>query len=108
MPKDIEPSQIILPPQRKAAGELEQGPTPGGPRPGRRRTGLFVSLALAALAAIVILAGLLVHFGSTSLPGAGEQATAPAGLPGTFVKSPYNPSQVNALMHLVDGMTYKE
>src|SRR5438477_1422459 len=108
MPKDVEQSQIILPPQRKAAGELVQGPAPGGPRPGRRRTGLFVSLALAALATIVVLASLLIHFGSTSLPGPGEQATVPAGLPGSFVKSPYNPSQVNALMHLVDSMTYRE
>ncbi|HYT36724.1 MAG TPA: glycoside hydrolase family 3 N-terminal domain-containing protein [Ktedonobacteraceae bacterium] len=108
MPKDVEQSQIILPPRRKAGGELDQGPAPGGPRPGRRRTGLFVSLALAALATIVVLAGLLIHFGSTSLPGPGEQATVPAGLPGSFVKSPYNPSQVNALMHLVDSMTYRE
>jgi len=108
MPKDVEQSQIILPPRRKAGGELDQGPAPGGPRPGRRRTGLFVSLALAALATIVVLAGLLIHFGSTSLPGQGEQATVPAGLPGSFVKSPYNPSQVNALMHLVDSMTYRE
>src|SRR6266571_555496 len=108
MPKDVEQSQIILPPRRKAGGELDQGPAPGGPRPGRSRTGLFVSLALAALATIVVLAGLLIHFGSTSLPGPGEQGTVPAGLPGSFVKSPYNPSQVNALMHLVDGMTYRE
>ncbi|TMC20367.1 MAG: hypothetical protein E6J33_04600, partial [Chloroflexi bacterium] len=108
MPKDVEQSQIILPPRRKAAGELDQGLAPGGPRPGRRRTGLFVSLALAALATIVVLASLLIHFGSTSLPGPGEQATVPAGLPGSFVKSPYNPSQVNALMHLVDSMTYRE
>jgi beta-N-acetylhexosaminidase len=108
MPKDVEQSQIILPPRRKAAGELDQGPPLGGPRPGRRRTGLFVSLALAALATIVVLAGLLAHFGSTSLFGPGEQATVPAGLPGSFVKSPYNPSQVNALMHLVDSMTYRE
>lgn len=108
MPKDIEPSQIILPPWRKAAGDLELGPVPRGPRQGRRRTGIFISLALAALATIVVLAGLLVHFGSTSLPGADEQVTVPASLPGTFVKSPYNPSQVNALMHLVDGMTYRE
>ena len=108
MPKDVEQSQIILPPRRKAAGELDQGLAPGGPRPGRRRTGLFVSLALAALATIVVLASLLIHFGSTSLLGPGEQATVPAGLPGSFVKSPYNPSQVNALMHLVDSMTYRE
>jgi len=108
MPKDVEQSQIILSPRRKAAGELGQGPAPGGPRPGRRRSGLFVSLALAALAAIVVLAGLLIHFGSTSLLGPGEQATVPAGLLGSFVKSPYNPSQVNALMHLVDSMTYRE
>jgi beta-N-acetylhexosaminidase len=108
MPKDVERSEIILPPRRKAVGELEQGLTPGGPRPGRRRTGLFVSLALAALATIVVLAGLLIHFGSTSLVGPGEQATVPAGRLGSFVKSPYNPSQVNALMHLVDGMTYRE
>src|SRR5437660_5550760 len=108
MPKDVEQSQIILPPRRKAAGELVQGPTPGGPRPRRRRTGLFVSLALAALATIVVLASLLIHFGSTSLLGPGEQATVPAGLPGSFVKSPYNPSQVNELWHLVDHMTYRE
>jgi beta-N-acetylhexosaminidase len=108
MPKDVEQSQIILPPRRKAGGELDQGPAPGGPRPGRRRTGLFVSLALAALATIVVLASLLIHFGSTSLLGPGEQATVPSGLPGSFVKSPYNPSQVNALMHLVDSMTYRE
>src|SRR6266480_2044641 len=108
MPKDVEQSQIILPPQRKAGGELDQGPAPGGPRLRRRRTGLFVSLALAALATIVVLASLLIHFGSTSLLGPGEQATVPSGLPGSFVKSPYNPSQVNALMHLVDSMTYRE
>src|SRR5881227_4334639 len=108
MPKDVEQSQIILPPRRKAGGELDQGPAPGGPRPGRRRTGLFVSLALAALATIVVLASLLIHFGSTNPLVPGEQATVPTGSPGPFVKPPYNASQVNALMHLVDGMTYRE
>src|SRR5713101_5268959 len=108
MPKDVEQSQIILPPRRKAAGELDQGPALVGPRPGRHRTGLFVSLTLVALAAIVVMTGLLMHFGSIDPFAPREQAAVPAGPPGLFVESPYDASQVNALTHLVDRMTYRE
>ena len=58
MSKDVERSQTILPPRGETAGELEQSPTFRRPR--RRRVGLFVSLALVALAAIVVLTGLLM------------------------------------------------
>ncbi len=106
MPKDAERSQIVLPP--KATGEPEQGPALHGPRPRRRRIGLFLSLALVVLAAIVVLTSLLIHFGSTDPPAPGKQLTAPAGPLGSFIKPPYNPSQVNALTHLGDRMTYKQ
>src|SRR5712691_5187249 len=108
MPKDAKRSQIILPPRREAVEGSEQGSPLYVSRPGRLRSGLFVSLALAALAVIVILTGLLMHFGSTGPLSPGAQAIVPSGPPGPFVKPLYNASQVNALMHLVDGMTYRE
>src|SRR2546426_520628 len=109
MPKDAERSQIIPPPRREATGEPEQGvSTLRGARQRRRRTGLFVTLALVTLAVIVVLAGLLMHFGSSGPLAQGEQATVPTGPSGPFVKPPYNAAQVNALTHLVDNMTYRE
>src|SRR2546421_2510405 len=107
MPKDVERSQIIPPPHRGATQEAEQDPGFHGPRLRRRRTGLFVSLALVTLAAIVVLAGVL-HFGARSPLVPGRQATVPAGPLGPFVEPPYNASQVNALWHLADRMTYRE
>jgi beta-N-acetylhexosaminidase len=65
-------------------------------------------LALVTLAVIVVLASLLMHFGSTGPLAQDKQATVPAGATGPFVKPPYNASQVNALTHLVDQMTYRE
>jgi beta-N-acetylhexosaminidase len=109
MPKDAERSQIILAPRREDKGESVQSLTLRGTPPRRRRTGLFVSLALVTLAVIVVLTGLLMHFGSIGGPlSPGEQATVPAGPPGPFIKAPYNSSQVNAPTHLVDRMTYRE
>jgi len=108
MPKDAERSPIILPPRREATGEAEQSLSLRAPRPRRHRLALFLSLALVALAVIVILTGLLMHFGSTDPLPPGKQATVPVGPHGPFIKPPYNASQVNALMHLVDGMTYRE
>jgi beta-N-acetylhexosaminidase len=106
MPKDAEQSQIILPPRDKPTGEPDQFPTFRRPR--RRRVGLFVSLILVALAAIVVLTGLLMHFGSSGPLAPSQQATvAPTGAVGPFVKPPYNAIQVDALTHLVDRMTYR-
>src|SRR6266566_4877201 len=108
MPKDSERSQIIPPYRREAEREPEHSLALRGPQPRRRRTDFFVSLTLVALAAIVVLTGLLTHFSSTSSLVLGEQATMPARPPGPFVKPPYSVSQVNALRHLVDHMTYRE
>src|SRR5437899_2493392 len=99
MPKDVERSQIIPPAHRGATQEAEQDPRFRGPRLRRRRTGLFVSLALATLAAIVVLAGLLMHFGTRGPLVPGRQAIVPTGPLGPFVELPYNASQVNALWH---------
>src|SRR5260221_11066740 len=49
-----------------------------------------------------------MHFVSPGSLTPGGQATVPAGPPGPFVKPSYNASQVNALAHLVDHMTYRE
>src|SRR5205809_5892889 len=106
MPKDADRSQIVLPP--KATGGSGQGTALHGPRPRRRGIGLFLSLALVALAAIMILTSLLIHFGSTGPLAPGKQPTVPAGPLGSFIKPPYNASQVNALMHLGNRMTYKQ
>src|SRR3989442_1995457 len=109
MPKDAERSQIIPPPRREATGEPEQGvPTLRGARKRRRGPGLFVTLALVTLAVIVVLAGLLMHFGSSGPLAKGEQATVPTGPSGPFVKPPYNAAQVNALTHLLCNMTSME
>ena len=108
MPEDVDRSQIILPTHREAAQEPEQDPGLRGLRLRRRRTGLFASLALAMLAAIVVLANLLMHFASTGPGAPGRSATAPSGPLGPFVEPPYNASQVNAMQHLVDGMTYRQ
>jgi beta-N-acetylhexosaminidase len=105
MPKDIEQSQTILPPRGVTAGELEQSPTFRQPR--RRRVGLFVSLALVVLAAIVVLTGLLMHFVSNGPLAPTLQATAPTGPAGPFVRQPYNAFQIDALTHLVDHMNYR-
>src|SRR5207247_10235652 len=99
MPKDVERSQIIPPPHREAAEEPERGPAFRGPRLRRRRTGLFVSLVLVTLAAIVVLAGLLLHFGARGPLVPGRQATVPAGTLGPFVEPPYDASQLNAIWH---------
>ena len=108
MPKDAERSPIILPPRSEITGESEQSPALRGPRPRRRRTGFFVSMALVALAVIVVLTGLFIHFGSFVSFTPGKQATVSQEQTGPFVKPPYNMSQLNALTHLVDRMTYKE
>src|SRR5258707_4773327 len=108
MSKDAERSPIILPPRREATEEAEQDSPLRRTRPRRRRTGLFVSLALVALAVIVALTRMLILFVSPGSPTPGGQATVPAGPPGPFVKPSYNASQVNALAHLVDHMTYRE
>src|SRR5215469_11370063 len=108
MPEHAERSQIIPAPPREDKGESQQSPPFHGMRPRRRRSGLFVSLALVTLAVIVVLTGLLTHLGSIGPLSPGEQPTVPTGPPGPFVKAPYNASQVNALTHLVDLMTYKE
>jgi beta-N-acetylhexosaminidase len=108
MPEDVERSHIIPPTSREATEGLEQPPEFRGPRLRRRRTGLFVSLALVTLAALVVVTSLLIHLGSTSPLAPGRQAIVPADLSGPFVAPPYNSSQVNALWHMVDRMTYKE
>ena len=108
MPKDAERSPIILPPRREITRESAQSPAPRIPRSRRRKTGLFVSLALVALAVIVVLTGLFIHFGSTYPLSADKQATASPEQTGPFIIAPYNMSQLNALTHLVDRMTYKE
>src|SRR5260370_32083083 len=108
MPKDAERFQIIPSPHREAAEEPERSPAFRGPRLRRRRTGLFVSLTLVTLAAIVVLASLLMHFASRGPLAPGRQAAVPAGPLGPFVEPPYNASQVNALRHLVDHMTYRQ
>ncbi len=108
MPKDIEQSHIIPPTYRETSEEPGRSPAFRGPRPRWRRTGLFVSLTLVTLAAIVILASLLMHFASRGPLAPGRQAAVPAGPLGPFVEPPYNASQVNALWHLVDGMTYRQ
>jgi len=108
MPKDAERSPIILPPRSEIMGESEPSPALRGPRPRRRRTGFFVSLALGALAVIVVLTGLFTHFGSLATFTPGKQATVSLEQTGPFVQQPYNISQLNALTHLVDRMTYKE
>src|SRR6266516_5557127 len=108
MPEDAERPQITLAPRREDKGEAELNPRLYGMRPRRRRTGLFVSLALIMLAMIVVLTGLLTHFGSIGQPSLGKQPTVPTRPPGPFIKPPYNASQVNTLTHLVDLMTYRE
>ena len=105
MPEDTERSEII-PPTRRQPME-EQGPIFRRPRHRRRRTGLFVSLALAILAAIVVITSLLTHLNSTSQLAQNRQAALRTDPPGPFVELPYNASQVNALWHGADRLTYK-
>ena len=108
MPKDAERSPIILPPESEIKGELEQNPALHGPRPKRRRTGLLVSLALVTLAILVVVTGLYMHFGSATQPAQSQQTTNSLEQSGALITAPYNPSQLNALAHLVDRMNYKE
>jgi beta-N-acetylhexosaminidase len=108
MPKDAEGPQTILPLRSEIAGESEQSQAPRGPRPRRRRTGLLVSLALFALAVIVVMAGLYIHFSSIYPLSPDKQATVSPEQTGPFITAPYNMSQLNALTHLVDRMNYKE
>ena len=108
MPKDAERSPIILPPESEIKGELEQHPSLHYPRPNRRRIGLLVSLALVTLAILVVMTGLYIHFGSVIQPAQSQQATGAHEQSGTFITAPYNQSQLNAFVHLVDRMNYKE
>jgi beta-N-acetylhexosaminidase len=108
MPKDAERSPIILPPRAEITGESEKSPALRGPRPRRHRTGFFVSLGFGTLAVIVVLTGLFIHFGSFVSFTPGKQATVSTEQTGPFVQQPYNISQLHALTHLVDRMTYKE
>src|SRR5437588_8753342 len=108
MPQNAEPSQGIPPSQNETGSDLEQPPRLSGSRLGRRRIGLFVSLALVVLSVIVVLTSLLMHFGSSGSLASSKQAYVSTGSVGLFVKSPYTPSQVNDLWHLVDLMTYRE
>ena len=108
MPKDVERSPIILPPRGESTGETGPAPAPRGSQKRRHRTGFFVSLALVALAVIVVLTGLFMHFGSSNPLTPGVQPTASPEQTGPFVTTPYDESQVNALSHLVDRMNYKE
>ena len=108
MPEDVERTQKLLPLQNVTPEKSELDLAPRQQQPRRRKTGLLVSLVLAALAVIVVLAGLWIHFGSTRIPAPDGQTILPAGSPGPFIRPPYSASQVNALGHLVDHMTYKE
>src|SRR5258706_9543633 len=106
MPEDVERSQIIPPTQREAIQEQDPGSRRSRLR--RRRMGLFVSVAFVMLAGLVVITSLLMHLGSTSQPAPGRQVTVSEAPPGPFVALPYNASQVNALWHGVDRLTYKE
>jgi beta-N-acetylhexosaminidase len=108
MPNDAERSPIILPPRSEIKGEPELSHALRSPRQRQRRTGFFVSLSLVALAAIVVLTGLFIHFGSSNSLSPGKQATVSQEHTGPFVKPPYDISQLNDLTHLVDRMTLKE
>ena len=108
MPKDAERSPIILPPESEIKGELEQKPALHNLRPKRRRTGLLVSLALVTLATLVVVTGWYMHFGSVTQLVQSQQTTGTHEQSGAFITAPYNPSQLNALTHLVDRMNYKE
>lgn len=108
MPEDTERTQKLLPSQNETFVQSELNFAPRKLRLKRRMTGFFVSLALAVLAVIVVLASLWLHFGSPNLSAPNGQAIVPASTAGPFVNVPYSPTQVNALGHLVDHMTYKE
>jgi beta-N-acetylhexosaminidase len=108
MPNDAERSPIILPPRSEIKGEPELSHALRSPRQRQRRTGFFVSLSLVALAAIVVLTGLFIHFGSSNSLSPGKQATVSQEHTGPLVKPPYDISQLNDLTHLVDRMTLKE
>src|SRR5579863_9456171 len=108
MHEDRERTQKLLSSRNEIPVTSGAGFAPRQPRLRRRKTGFLVSLVLATLAVIVVLAGLWIHFGSTSIAAPGEQTILPAGSPGPFVGLPYNAAQVNALGHRVDHMTYKE
>ena len=105
MPEDTERFEIIPPTRREAL--QEQDPGFRRRRPRRRRMGLFVSLALVMLAAIVVITSLLMHLGSGSSIAPRRQATVFTDPTGPFVELPYNASQVNALRHGADRLTYK-
>ena len=108
MPKDAERSPIILPPKSESKGESVQNPALRGPRRKRRKTSFLVSLILATLAILVVVAGLYLHFGSITQPTQSKQASTSQEQTGTLITVPYNSSQLNALTHLVDRMNYKQ
>src|SRR5258706_9400055 len=105
MPEDVERSQIIPPIHREAVQEQDPGFRRSRLR--RRRMGLVVSMAFVMLAALVVITSLSMHLDSTGPLATGRQATVPAEPAGSFVELPYNASQVNALWHVADRLTYK-
>ncbi len=108
MPEDRERTQKLLPSRNEPSVKFVSGPAPRQPRPRKHKTGLLVSLTLVALTAIVVLAGLWLHFDAIGTGTPAQQVIVPLGSPGRFVAPPYSISQVNALEHLVDQMNYKE
>ena len=76
----------------------------------QRKLALPFSLSLATLAVIVVVAGLVLHFNSPtqSTHHSSGQATIPFSHVGSFISPPYSPSQINSLMHLSGGLTYRD
>ena len=76
----------------------------------QRKLAPLVTLSLATLAIIVVVAGLLFYFKSPvqSAHSGNAQSNVPFSRVGAFIQAPYSASQVNALMHLADGLTYRE
>lgn len=108
MPKDADRSPIILPPEREIKGDTKYNPPFRSPRPRRRRTGLLVMLPLVTLAMLVVATGFYMHFGSVTQPVHINQSSNLPKQTGALITVPYNASQLNALIHLVDRMNYKE
>src|SRR5947209_18095904 len=111
MSEERERSPLGAPPLRQAPPREPEHRLPSPSVKARRRgRSLFVSLILAALAVVVVLTGLWMHFGSNSqLPlDPGQQTPLSPQQAHRFITPPYTAAQMNALAHLVNRMTYKE
>jgi beta-N-acetylhexosaminidase len=94
------------------AHELSNPPVASAPRqpspPKRHRLRTFFILFMLMLALLVALSAVLGPNLFAKVPGSASNSLPALGATGPFVKAPLNADQINAIMHLLGYMKYKQ